>query len=304
MAIVLAASVPLGEPDVVRCRAAVLDAMFHRPSCAVVPCAQASLRHSCVPVAPLPNSCMYIGFGLIDSQKRPSPWANPFFFLESDPCVSLDLYSDYICSRADRFEFLKPLAGKCLLCDCNFGDRCHGHVLKGMVDIMFSSGPPNATPAPDSVGARFTQNSLEAENPGVPVVPDFDDDELLDDASDSENVVPHPRRPRILEDVRSINETVRGGGPPRVGRNPGWPAVWLWLISCIRAFTEPVMWEIFSGMAGLTHEFQRQGWPCAPPIDILYHKDFELSRGWFHLSNHWPNTRKADQVLAPRTPLF
>ena len=150
-----------------------------------------------------------------------------------------------------------------------------------MVDLLFSTAPTVVTSSPDPDGARFAQNSLDFENPGIPVVPDFDDDELVDDASESDCEVPHPKRPRILEDVRAINETVRGGGPARVGRNPGWPAVWLWLITCVRSFTEPVMWEIFSGLAGLTHEFQRQGWPCAPPIDILCHRDFNCLEAGF-----------------------
>ena len=38
----------------------------------------------------------------------------------------------------------------------------------------------------------------------------------------------------------------------------------------------PVFWEIFSGKAGLTREYLRQGWPCGPPVDILYNTDFDV----------------------------
>ena len=32
----------------------------------------------------------------------------------------------------------------------------------------------------------------------------------------------------------------------------------------------------FAGKACLTREFLRQGWPCGPPVDIVYNPDFDL----------------------------
>ena len=44
----------------------------------------------------------------------------------------------------------------------------------------------------------------------------------------------------------------------------------------IRGALFPVFWEMFAGKAGLTREFLRQGWPCGPPVDIVYNPDFDL----------------------------
>ena len=38
---------------------------------------------------------------------------------------------------------------------------------------------------------------------------------------------------------------------------------------------------MFAGKAGLTREFLRQGWPCGPPVDIVYNPDFDLLNPFF-----------------------
>ena len=271
MAVVLAASCPLGDTVIVQCRDRLRSVMFHLPSEELVACAPSVVRHSSVPILPLSFSTVYVGCGVIDSQSRPSPWANPYVFLDRCPEGAYLSYSDYVCARADLRSFLTPLAGKTLLCDCNAGDFCHANVLAGLVDMTFGTVSP-VSPSSSSFELPPEFQCAPEDQPPSPVAAD-DDDPLLDRTNDAMLGVPLRSKPHILADVSALNETVRGRCPDRLGYRPGWPAIWLWLITCVRSFAERVMWEVFSGMAGLTHEFHRQGWACAPPIDILYHED-------------------------------
>ena len=43
----------------------------------------------------------------------------------------------------------------------------------------------------------------------------------------------------------------------------------------------PVFWEMCAGKAGLIREFLHQGWPCGPPVDIVYNLDFDLMNPLF-----------------------
>ena len=45
---------------------------------------------------------------------------------ETDALVA---YTDWLDARMDIEDFVRPLFGKTLVCDCINGDRCHGYVL-------------------------------------------------------------------------------------------------------------------------------------------------------------------------------
>ena len=129
MALVLLSSALSGCPAIVRCRDSVLTRipMPNEPSFGSV--ALPSLSHVSSAFHSFPLPFLYIEFGHSDIHCRPSRWANPFYFLEDDGCVSLALYRRYLLSRADLVPFLAPLNGATMICDCGLGEYCHGHTL-------------------------------------------------------------------------------------------------------------------------------------------------------------------------------
>ena len=103
------------------------------------------------------------------------------------------------------------------------------------------------------------------------VLEGFDDDDE-DDGLDEDL----PSSPRFIPSVEALNETVRSGAARLHQERPQWLPSWYRLISIVRSASAPVMWEMFSGKAGLTRAFLRMSWPCAPPVDILYNPEYDL----------------------------
>ena len=198
---------------------------------------------------------IYIGFGFSDCQSRPSQWANPYLFLPYSHSEAYDLFSEYLRARADLRDWLFPLRGAELICDCDCGALCHGKLIVDAFQEVFC--PVADEPDDDTLDAMSAACVLEG----------FEEDDDYDEASPA---------PKFNPDIEAINEIVRSGAAKLHEERPSWLPSWLRLILIIRSAPHPVFWEMFAGKAGLTREFLRQGWPCGPPVDIVYNPDFDL----------------------------
>ena len=273
MALVLAAHAPSGAAAIVSARARLAGAMFHSFDCCSASAAPAAVRHTVAPVLAVSPSCRYVGSGLIDCQQRPSLWANPFFFLGLEPHVALARFADFLNCRCDLHDYLFPLAGCVLLCDCSLGPFCHAILLARLTNERFSAlSELEPCPSVPKTGSAPGLAPALCPVPAFPAPP-FDDD-CVDFADDSNDESP-PRAGRCFEDLRNINETVRGGRFDTGKERPSWRPAWFSLIQIVRAAPILLFWEIFSGVAGLTSEFLRQGWSAAPPIDVIDCADFD-----------------------------
>ena len=273
MAIVLAAAAPSGDASVVFRRALVADALFHNFGDCRTACAPAAVHHSATPLASLPPSYRYVGFGSLDAQQRPGLWANPYFFLNLSPVAALARFIAYLGDRCDIDSFLRPLAGATLLCDCSLGVHCHAYALQREVNERFSAlseleACPSVPPVPAGVRIAGAAPSVEALLSEV-CLPD------ADDPDDDDATVSGTRR--SLDDLRRVNETLRGSRLCPGSERPAWRTSWFILIKVVRSAKRPLFWEIFAGNAGLTREFLRQGWASAPPIDILNNEDHDCT---------------------------
>ena len=158
---------------------------------------------------------LYIGFGESDIQGRPSQWANRFYFLGADAESSFSLYSRYILSRADVLEFLTPLSGAVLICDCCMGQWCHGHSLIGAFSERFL----------DESVAETTCDKLDAMSVAC-VMEGFDEDDednIVAAAADGE-VLPAPR---FNEKIEAVNETLRTWAANIYEERPNWLPSWV-----------------------------------------------------------------------------
>ena len=205
------------------------------------------------------SSLLYVGDGSSDCQSRPSPWYNPFAFLESDILFAICCFRQYLETRTDLSDFLAHLGSNTLVCDCSRGQTCHSLTLIEFYAGMF---------LPTIVQAqRDAPAELSAIDEAC-VMEGFDDDD-----SGSDELAPAPS---FRPDIEAINETCRSGAARLSGERSGWLPSWLRLIQVVRGAQTPVFLEIICGRAGLTRESFRQGWPCGPPVDILYNTDFDV----------------------------
>ena len=79
----------------------------------------------------LPYDHIFIGRG--SPSRPPSQWLDPAPLL-SIPALS---FQSYIEGRADYEEFLCPLLGRTLVCDCSRGVHCHGYALRDACAAWF-----------------------------------------------------------------------------------------------------------------------------------------------------------------------
>ena len=259
MALVLLASMPSGDDHVVAARLRLFNSAFRVCAPHAAPRPIPSLMHVSGPFHKYSASLLYVGDGSSDCQSRPSPWFNPFAFLETDPLYACCCFRQYLLTRSDLSSFLSHLGGKKLVCDCSRGRLCHAAVLVELYSECFS-------PTLNQI-RRDAPAELSALDEAC-VMEGFDDDD-----SGADELAPAPS---FRPDIEAINETCRTGAARLSDERPGWLPSWLMLIQVIRGAVTPVFWEIFSGKAGLTREFLRQGWPCGPPVDILYNTDFDV----------------------------
>ena len=255
MTLVLLASVPSGLPEVVDLRGRIAPLMPSREPPPITFLQRPWVRHVRGEFHEYPSSRIYIGFGPSDCQLRPSQWANPYYFLPYGPEESYELFDRYLRSRADLRDWLFPLRGAELICDCSRGTLCHGNLLIEAFENVFTGDEDINNKDMDALSAACVLEGFE------------------DDLDEDPEVAPAPR---FNPEIEAINETVRSGAARLHEERPSWLPSWLRLIFIIRNAANPVFWEMFSGKAGLTREFLRQGWPCGPPVDIVYNPDFDL----------------------------
>ena len=103
LALSLAVSCPSGLPHIVRLAADLSCAAFHTATPVRCPSAPASVRHQCEPFGGAPPSHLYVGYGLIDCQGRPSIFCNPYFFLSPSATDLLDRFAGYVSARGLSF---------------------------------------------------------------------------------------------------------------------------------------------------------------------------------------------------------
>ena len=238
LAITLAATAPSGEASIVAQRALVAKALFHHFDDCCTACAPAAVHHSCTPLASLPASYRYVGFGFLDPQKRPGLWANPFFFLNLSPVAALARFIAYLRDRCDIDSFLRPLAGATLLCDCSLGVNCHAFALMREVNERFSAlsefeACPPVPPVPAGVRMPGAAPSVEALLAEVSLADADEPDDVDADA-------PGPRR--SLDDLRCVNETLRGSSLHLGSERPAWRPAWFLLIKVVRSAKLPLFW--------------------------------------------------------------
>ena len=240
-ACVLVSTCPSGDPSIVRIRNDLRVAMFHSSALDPLLSAPALLRHQSSPFGGAPPSHAYVGIGLIDCQGRASPWANPYWLMSPEAPDFSYMYSLYLDSRADLSSFLRPLAGKTLICDCNLASDCHARLLVQRVNSIFCD---RSVPAPAAACAgpfnRLSMNALNNEaTPGAPgddVAPDCSDSDAPDE-SDDEGWPIAP--PKILDDIAALNETVRGNAPSPSTSFSFWLPAWFMLIQLVRSAPAP-----------------------------------------------------------------
>ena len=255
----LLSTMPSGDERIVSARQRLFCSAYNvcRPHSA--PGHVPSCMHVSSPFHRYSSSLLYVGDGSSDCQSRPSAWFNPYAFVVSEPLEAVRLFRQYLESRADLAAFLSHCGGKTLVCDCSFGPDCHARVLVEMYVQVFGDAIASAEVS--------DHDGLDAMDEAC-VLEGFDEDD-----SGPDDLAPAPS---FRPDIESINETCRTGAARLSEERPGWLPSWLRLIQVIRGARTPVFWEIFSGKAGLTREFLRQGWPCGPPVDILYNTDFDV----------------------------
>ena len=264
MACMLLATVPSGDAELVRLRSELISRL-RIPRSAVSRSLRPAILHGDRPVGQDASRLVYVGCGRNDPQGRPSPYYNPFFYLNQSEAEANYQYGRWLTVRMDLSFFLQPLLGRSLLCDCHRGLGCHVHTLLRVIDTIF--------PPPGSCERHFGYvdhaSTISTLSPPPKVLPLTDvrrDD--LSDSDDSGTEVQVVTKDSKPEDIRQIDETRRGSfnslhfGSER----PAWPNSWRTLISTVRLLNCMCFWEIFSGVAVLTGAFADAGWAVAPPI--------------------------------------
>ena len=165
MALVLNASAPSGFQAIVDRRGRIEPLMAYtvRPKTGLLP--SPWIRHVVGDFHKYPSSriyiyiYIYIGFGFSDCQSRPSQWANPYLFLPYSHSEAHDLFSEYIRARADLRDWLFPLRGAELICDCDCGALCHGELIVDVFQEVFC--PVEDEPDDDTLDAMSAVCVLE-----------------------------------------------------------------------------------------------------------------------------------------------
>lgn len=130
MALTFFSTVPAGSVAIAEAREKVNNFVFGRGwrKAGSKPPTVLHYKRVCLP---LDSDCVYIGvgsFGTPGCDVRATQWLNPFELMSCSTNALVD-YVDWLDVRMDIDDFVRPLCGKTLLCDCTNGDRCHGYIL-------------------------------------------------------------------------------------------------------------------------------------------------------------------------------
>ena len=93
----------------------------------------------------LPIEAIYVGNGDAKFPCKPSPWLNPFVFMQNYmPGRAIDNYKAFNYQRSDLKNWLYPLSKAAyLVCDCKTDQcSCHAQVLLHMLRSDFIKSPP------------------------------------------------------------------------------------------------------------------------------------------------------------------
>ena len=107
---------------------------------------------------PIPINTVYVGFGNQDFFLRPSPWCNPLVYFTEDGQEANWIFAQFGRSRADRVQWLSPISGTQLACDCS-RSKCHVAVLDELIRELATSGAM-ANEGWEFSGAPFGGNSI------------------------------------------------------------------------------------------------------------------------------------------------
>ena len=273
LAITIWLSMPSGRADVVQLRSVLQGCMFgtrfHPLALAMRPEKEdVSVFHGAHGDPPHPHPFIYVGTGC--ASLRPTPWSCPF----EAPTYSFEWCVEYVNSRVDAYYLLRSSQGKCLYCACpRPGRLCYGALLVNRA---------NALVAKCKAGETGTSGDLGQLAPS----------EACADAgeSDPDDMAPGESYAQCRDDVDWLSP----GGPPSfdgslsavqgtplVPRPVPWPDAWSHLVAEFRGSPQPLVWEVFAGTFGLTRAFQNEGWPVAPPIDVVIEACFNLPNPLF-----------------------
>ena len=230
MAFVLLATVPSGEPEIVRLREELISRL-HLPALKASRSLRPAVIHSDRPTGQDASRLVYVGCGRNDPQGRPSQFFNPFLFFHQSEAIANDLFGSWLSVRADLEFFLQPLVGMALLCDCHRGPGCHVDILLRIFDRVF---PPPGDCSPHFGFVDAATTLVPVSQPKV-VVEDVRRDDLSesDDSGTEAQIVTAATKP---EDVSRIDETRRGSfnSDDFSRERPAWPASWVTLVTTIR----------------------------------------------------------------------
>ena len=131
-ACVLSASIPSGGPEVVECRDRLSKLRFG-PGFIYNSAKPPSVIHTDCSGMQLLSRQIYIGSSS-GTNPLPSPWLNPMGLFEQSGSagghgLEITSFEAYAKLRADLKEWLSPLCGKTLVCDCALGSNCHVFLL-------------------------------------------------------------------------------------------------------------------------------------------------------------------------------
>ena len=127
---------PSGNPRVVSARKAIQSSEIFEAELATVDLFEPEVVHVSVEelFPPLAQNEVYVGNGVAGCQYFiASRWATPCVAAAGGVARnSLARFRNYAQSRMDRSQWLRPLIGKRMVCDCE-GKFCHTEVLEEMV---------------------------------------------------------------------------------------------------------------------------------------------------------------------------
>ena len=137
-------------------------------------------------------------------------------------------------------QWLAPLCGSTLMCDCSVQEFCHTSILDKLVNDLFVT--PLSTNA--STSSQFAN---------------ADCDSLAGD-----------------EDLGCFVDPGSNNTLPPDGVVPAWLPEWNVMLTAIRSLPKRAFWEIFCGTGRLTAAFSDERWCVAPPIDICNGDAFDI----------------------------
>ena len=92
-----------------------------------------TLSHVVCAELPLDAQIIYIGVhsvGMTGTIARVTQWCNPFELLGLNAKDSYKAFEEWLEQRMDTEEYVRPLFGRELLCDCRDAELCHGRALQ------------------------------------------------------------------------------------------------------------------------------------------------------------------------------